>query len=121
MGAIHRRLSEHEWEGVAARSYGGVNPVEKHELIGPSEGASDYRVAYFRIPVGGRTARERQPHDHAVLIEHGRARVSLGEEIHDLGPGDVVFARGDELRCIEALGDKPVGFVCVAPARPSMA
>jgi len=121
MGSVHRRVSERGWEGVAAEAYADpeLAGVEKHELIGPADGAAAYRVRYFRVPVGGRTALERHAHDHGVVIEHGRARVTLGDERHELGPGDVVYVAGNELHCFEALGDEPLGFVCVAPPRES--
>ena len=72
-------------------------------------------MRYFRVPPGGRTALERHAHDHGVVIERGRARVTLGDEQHELGPGDVVYVGGDELHCFEALGDEALGFICVAP------
>src|SRR3954471_12932090 len=83
MGTVHRR-SERGWEGVAAEAYDdpALAGVEKHELIGPADGAPHYRVRYFHVPAGGRTARER--HDHGVVIEAGRARVTLGDDVHDV-------------------------------------
>jgi quercetin dioxygenase-like cupin family protein len=118
MGSVHRRKPDGSWEGVVRRAYDhrDLAGVEKHELIGPVEGAESYRVRYFHVPVGGRTALERHPHDHGVVIEHGHARVTLGDERHELGPGDVVYVAGDELHCFEALGDEPLGFICVVPA-----
>jgi quercetin dioxygenase-like cupin family protein len=118
MGTVHRRLSEREWEGVGAQGYVGdpaLAGVEKHELIGRADGAPHYRVRYFHVPAGGRTALERHPHDHGVVIERGRARVTLGDEVHEVCAGDVVYVAGDELHCFEALGAEPLGFICVAP------
>jgi quercetin dioxygenase-like cupin family protein len=117
MGAIHRRTGAHAWDGVAPRAYDdpALEGVEKHDLIGPPEGARHYRVRYFHVPAGGHTARERHPHDHGVVILAGRARVTLGDEVHELGEGDVVYVAGDELHCFEALGEEPLGFLCVAP------
>jgi quercetin dioxygenase-like cupin family protein len=114
MGSVHRRLPDGSWDGVTPRAYAHAG-VEKHELIGPADGAAAYRVRYFRVQPGARTALERHPHDHGVVIEEGRARVTLGDERHELEPGDVVYVAGGELHCFEALGDEPLGFVCVAP------
>jgi quercetin dioxygenase-like cupin family protein len=116
MGTVRRRAG-HGWEGVAARAYDdpSLAGVEKHELIGPADGAPHYRVRYFHVPAGGRTARETHAHDHGVVIQTGRARVTLGDDVHELGPGDVVYVAGGELHCFEALGDEPLGFICVAP------
>ena len=120
MGTVHRRRSERAWEGVAAQAYEdpSLTGVEKHELIGPADGAPHYRVRYFHVPAGGRTSLERHDHDHGVVIQAGRARVTLGDDVHELGAGDVVYVSGGELHCFEALGDEALGFICVAPPAP---
>jgi quercetin dioxygenase-like cupin family protein len=119
MGVIHRRSSDGGWEGVEPQAYGDASMagVRKHELIGEGDGASQYRVRYFEVPVGGRTARERHAHDHGVVIVTGRARVTLGDETHEVREGDVVYVAGDELHCFETLGAEPLGFVCVVGPR----
>jgi len=122
VGVIHRRSGSAQWEGVAPQAYDdpSLAGVRKHELIGKAEGATQYRMRYFEVPAGGRTARERHPHDHGVMIVSGRARVTLGEEEYEVGEGDVVYVAGDELHCFEAMGDGPLGFVCVVgPQRRS--
>jgi quercetin dioxygenase-like cupin family protein len=112
---VHRRLPDGSWDGVAPQSYAHHPGVEKHDLIGPADGAHDYRVRYFHVPPGARTALERHAHDHGVVIQTGRARVTLGDAHLEVGPGDVVYVAGDELHCFEALGDEALGFICVAP------
>ena len=119
MGAVHRKLGDDRWEGVEPVAYPdpALAGVEKHELIGPPEGADRYRVRYFAVPPGGRTARESHPHDHGVVLVRGRARVTLGDDVHELAAGDTVYVAGDELHCFEALGDEPLGFICVSPPK----
>ena len=119
MGFIHRRSSGAGWEGVTPQAYDdpSLAGVRKHELIGEAEGARQYRVRYFEVPPGGRTARERHAHDHGVMIVSGRARVTLGEQTHEVAEGDVVYVAGEELHCFETLGDVPLGFVCVVGRR----
>lgn len=116
---MHRRTGSDAWEGVEAVAY--LNPevagVLKHELIGPAEGAAHYRVRHFSVPPGGRTALESHPHDHGVVLLSGRARVTLGDARHDVGPGDAVYVGGDELHCFEAVGEEPLHFICVSPPR----
>jgi quercetin dioxygenase-like cupin family protein len=111
MGAVHRRLPDGSWDGVAPRDYEHVPGVVRHELIG----GPSYRVRYFEVAPGQRTALERHAPDHGVVIERGRARVTLGDDEHELAPGDVVYVAPDELHCFEALGDETLGFICVAP------
>ena len=121
MGAIHRRSAGGGWEGVRPQAYDdpSLAGVRKHELIGEAEGARQYRLRYFEVPPGGRTARERHPHDHGVMIVTGRARVTLGEQTYEVGEGDVVYVAGDEVHCFETLGETPLGFVCVVGPRSS--
>ena len=121
MGAIHRQTGEREWDGVEAVGYDdpAVAGVEKRELIGPADGAPHYRLRHFHVPPGGRTARESHPHDHGVVIVSGRARVTLGDAEHEVGAGDAVYVGGDELHCFETLGDEPLEFLCVSPAKPA--
>jgi quercetin dioxygenase-like cupin family protein len=127
MGVIRRRADSEStaahpgarWEGVEPQAYDdpALAGVRKHELIGEAEGARDYRMRYFEVPPGGRTARERHAHDHGVMIVAGRARVTLGERTYEVGEGDVIYVPGEELHCFEALGDEGLGFVCVVGPR----
>jgi quercetin dioxygenase-like cupin family protein len=118
MGVVRRRSGERDWEGVEAMAYDdpAVAGVEKRELIGSGDGAPHWRLRHFHVPAGGRTARERHPHDHGVYVLSGRARVTLGERVEEVGPGDVVYVPGDELHEFEALGED-LDFLCVAPPR----
>ncbi len=120
MGAVHRRNGS-GWDGVAAKPYDqpGLEGVIKHELVSSQDGAPNYTIRYFEVAAGGHTAREQHPHDHGVMIMRGRARVTLGEDVHELSEGDVVYVAGDELHCFEALDDQPLAFLCVIPPLPA--
>jgi quercetin dioxygenase-like cupin family protein len=111
MGAVHRRRIDGSWDGVSPRSYGSGG--RRHELIGPGDGAHRYSVRYFEVPAGETTTLERHAHDHGVVLQRGRARVTLGAETHELGPGDVVYVAPGELHSFEAIGDEPLAFICV--------
>jgi quercetin dioxygenase-like cupin family protein len=116
MGFVRHRQSERAWDDVEPATY-DLPGVERHDLIAAADGAPNYHVRYFHVEPGKRTAREHHPHDHGVVIQRGRARVTLGDQVHEVGPGDVVYVAGDELHCFEALGDEPLGFICVVPPR----
>jgi quercetin dioxygenase-like cupin family protein len=120
MGVIHRRSGD-GWEGIEPQAYSDptLAGVCKRELIGEADGARQYRLRHFHVPVGGRTANERHPHDHGVVILSGRARVTLGDEQHEVGEGDVVYVDGNEQHCFETIGERPLQFLCVVPPRAS--
>lgn len=119
VGLVRRRREGWSWEGVAPRAY--ASGAERHTLISAAEGARDVELRYFRIPPGGASALESHAHEHAILVLHGRAEALLGEEAHEVGPGDAVFVASGETHRLRALGDEPLGFLCtalVARARP---
>jgi quercetin dioxygenase-like cupin family protein len=117
MGFVRHRQSQRAWDHVEPEAYDdpSLEGVERHDLIGSLDEVPNYHVRYFHVEPGKQTRREQHPHDHGVVIQNGRARVTLGDEVHEVGPGDVVYVSGDELHCFEAIGDEPLGFICVIP------
>jgi S-methyl-1-thioxylulose 5-phosphate methylthiotransferase len=117
MGFVRHRQSPRAWDDVAPAAYDdpSLDGVERHDLIGALDEVPNYHVRYFHVEPGKQTRREQHPHDHGVVIQSGRARVTLGDDVHEVGPGDVVYVAGDELHCFEAIGDEPLGFICVIP------
>jgi quercetin dioxygenase-like cupin family protein len=80
--------------------------------VGPADGASQVELRYFRVRPGGASEHERHPHEHAVVIVHGRAEVLLGDQVHEAGPGDAVFVSANEQHQFRAVGEEPLGFLC---------
>lgn len=109
MGEVHRRQAESAWEGVEVEQYPDMEGVEKHDLVS----ADAFTVRYFHLEPGSRTRRERHSHEHGVVIQQGRARVTLGDRQVEVGPGDSLHVPGGEVHCFEAVGDRALGFVCV--------
>lgn len=121
MGVVHRFIGQEDdldWEGVTEQRYDAADVVgvSAKVLVGPSEGAPNYRLRYFRVEPGGNTSLDQHAHDHGVLILHGRATVRLGEQQVVAGPRDVVYVPGNEVHQFSTLGDEPLGFLCVIPA-----
>ena len=87
MGAVHRRRPDGSWEGVAPREYLDGLPEARADrprpslpralLRGPRRAAHRARAA---------PARSRRRHPDAAARS-----VTLGDEQHELGPGDVVY------------------------------
>lgn len=121
MGVVHRFVGDDgafDWEGIPATSYDADDVVgaTKRVLIGPGEGAPNYRLRYFRVEPGGNTSLDQHAHDHGVFILHGRAVVRLGDREVVVGPRDVVYVPGEEVHQFRAEGEEPLGFLCVVPA-----
>lgn len=121
MGRIHRGngdMAQPTWDEIPVRTYEGNNAqgATKRVLIGERDGASNFAIRYFEVPAGQSSAHESHPHDHGVVITRGRAKVLMDGDLHDVGPGDIVYIGSDEEHRFDSLGPGPLGFICVVPA-----
>jgi len=117
MGLVRRRAAGWSWDGVEPRGY--ASGAERHVLVGREDGATQVELRYFSIPPGSASSLEHHPHEHAILILHGRAEVRLGEAVELAGPGDAVFVASGEVHQLRVVGDEPLGFLCTAIASRS--
>ena len=118
MGVVRKKLADRwDWEGAELVTYDTptVHGVSKRVLIGPKEGAEGFAMRYFEVEPGGNSAFEHHPHIHQVFVVHGRGRVLIGEQYHDIGPGDVIYIGPDEQHELRAAPNEALGFICVAP------
>lgn len=125
MGIIHRRDAiengELRWHNVPVRAYGpensGADRATRQILIGADENSSNFHMRYFAVQPDGHTSLDQHSHEHGVYVLHGRASLRLGDNVHELNAGDVVFIPGNEVHQFFALGQEPFGFLCIVPAR----
>lgn len=125
MSRIHRASASEQgelrWQDVPVRAYGpensGADKATRQIMVGMGEGSDNFHLRYFAVQPGGHTSLDQHAHDHGVYMLHGHARLRLGDEEHELGPGDVVYISGNEVHQFFTLGDEPFGFLCVVPAK----
>lgn len=122
MGTVHRFVGEggrHRWDGVTVEPYSRARPEAgtRQVLVGPGEGAPHFAIRYFEVAPGAPAALDMHAHDHGVYVLHGRGRVRLADGEHAIGVGDVVYVGPHEPHAFEAMGEEPLGFLCVVPAR----
>ncbi len=120
MGTIHRRQEEGStwtWDGVDVQSYTSNNAT-KQVLMGREDGANNFEVRFFTVPAHGFSSLDEHAHDHGVLIMQGRARVLLGDQYEEVGPGDVVYIPSWERHQFENLTDDVFSFLCIIPPKP---
>ena len=120
MSTIHRFTGSssqynYAWEGVQPLIIHTeeVQQVIKHVLVGPDEGAPNFVIRYFQVPVGDNTFYDQHPHEHGIVILHGTAKVQINEEFFELGPLDAIFISGNDIHQLTNSGDTPLGFICV--------
>jgi quercetin dioxygenase-like cupin family protein len=125
MGVIYRyngmENGELRWQGVPVRAYGPENSsadrATRQILIGTGENSPNFHMRYFAVQPGGYTSLDQHPHEHGVYVLHGRARLRLGDDEHELNVGDVAYIPGNEVHQFFTLGQEPFGFLCVVPAK----
>lgn len=117
MSVIHRftgNETSYQWEGVDVRAYhGAFEGVTRQVPIGPAEESHNFHVRYFRLEPGKQSNKESHPHEHGVIILHGQARVQINQDFFELNPKDAIFIASNDLHQFTALGDEPLGFLCV--------
>ncbi|MFU8827747.1 MAG: cupin domain-containing protein [Brevefilum sp.] len=120
MSIIHRfsgnrAQDNYAWEGVEPLLIHTeeVQGILKHVLIGRDEGAPNFVIRYFHVPVGDNTFYDQHAHEHGIVILHGTARVQIREDFYELGPLDAVFISGNDVHQLTNIGDTPLGFLCV--------
>jgi len=92
------------------------NPIEvqfiKHVLVGQNDGAKNFVIRYFELPVGACSPLHTHDHEHGVIILHGKAKLQVEDTFTDLFPMDAVYIPGGELHQFSNTGDGKLGFFC---------
>ena len=71
---------------------------------------------YFEVGVGGHSTLERHDHVHAVMIHRGRGQCLVGDQVSDVGVGDLVFIPSHSWHQFRANAGEPLGFLCLVNA-----
>lgn len=110
--------NDYHWDGVAVYPYADeFAGVTRQIIIGPDDNAPNFVMRYFRLEPGCHSHAESHPHEHGVLILHGRARVQINDSFYELGPNDAVFISGGDFHQFVVIGPEPLGFLCVIPKK----
>ncbi len=71
---------------------------------------------YFEVGAGGHSTLERHDHVHAVMIHRGRGQCLVGDQVSDVGVGDLVFIPSYSWHQFRANAGEPLGFLCLVNA-----
>lgn len=83
-------------------------------LISAREGPN-FALRRFTMEKGGGMPRHTNTVEHEQYVLRGRARISIGAEIFEVGSGDVVFIPEGVVHSYENLGEEPFEFLCIIP------
>jgi len=120
MSTVHRftgnpNQDNYAWDGIDPLLINTeeVHNVMKHVLVGPEDGAPNFIIRYFNIPVGEKSFYDQHPHEHGIVILNGKARVQINDDFYELNPLDSIFISGMDIHQLTNIGDESLGFICV--------
>ena len=102
---------------VAAEPVSAGRETVRQVLIGADEGPH-FAMRRFIMQPGGGMPRHTNAVEHEQYVLRGRARVGIGDEVHEVRAGDVVFIPAGVPHWYAAGGEEPFEFLCIVPNLP---
>jgi len=100
--------------GVERQPVGAGTATVRQVLLGPDDGAPHFAMRRFIMGDGGGMPRHTNTVEHEQYVLRGRARVGIGEEIHEVGPDDVLYIPAGTPHFYQVL-EAPFEFLCMVP------
>ena len=91
--------------------------TEVQALLGVEDDAPNFAMRRFIMGAGGGMPRHTNTVEHEQFVLRGRARVGIGDEVHEVGPEDVLYIPAGTPHYYEVL-EAPFEFLCMVPNGP---
>jgi quercetin dioxygenase-like cupin family protein len=101
-------------EDVEAKNVAAGKDTTIQVLISSQEGPN-FALRKFCMRKGGGMPRHTNTVEHEQYVLRGQARIGIGEQIHEVKQGDVVFIPEGAIHYYENTGDEPFEFLCIIP------
>ena len=120
MSVIHKftgSSNQYSWQDVESLipSEEGIKDTTKQIVLGEKDGAPHFITRYFRVDAGGYSPQHTHPHEHQVIIMHGKGEVQIGDKSYAVAPHDAILISGGDLHQLRNTGEEPLGFLCIIP------
>jgi len=102
---------------VDRRTVAAGEATETQVLIGGGDGAPHFAMRRFIMGEGGGMPRHTNTVEHEQYVLRGRAKITIGEDEHEVEAGNVVYIPAGvphDYRVVEA----PFEFLCMVPNAP---
>ena len=86
-------------------------------LVGPDDGAPHFAMRRFRMETGGGIPLHTNDVEHEQYVLRGRARMRVGDTVHDVKADDVLFIPAGVPHSYEVV-EGPFEFLCMVPNAP---
>jgi quercetin dioxygenase-like cupin family protein len=91
--------------------------TEVQVLLGEADGAPGFAMRRFSMGAEGGMPLHTNRVEHEQYVLTGRAKITVGEEVHSVGAGDVLFIPAGMPHSYEVV-EAPFEFLCMVPNRP---
>ena len=109
-------MSVRHVDSMPAEEVKAGTDTKRQVLIGPDQGPN-FALRRFIMGPGGGMPMHTNTVEHEQYVLRGSARVQIGDEVHDVKEGDVVYIPGGVPHNYEA-GSDGFEFLCVVPNQP---
>ena len=110
--ALLRRANAEPLDPVAAG-----HETSRQVLLGPDDGMPNFALRRFVMGEGGGMPRHTNTVEHEQYVLRGRARVGVGERVHEVGPDTALYIPAGVPHFYEVI-EAPFEFICVVPHGP---
>lgn len=86
-------------------------------LLGEADGMPNFAMRRFRMGAGGGMPRHTNTVEHEQYVLRGRARIKIGDAVHEVRPDTVVFIPAGVPHSYEVV-EAPFEFLCMVPNGP---
>jgi quercetin dioxygenase-like cupin family protein len=102
---------------VERRAVAAGTATEVQVLVGPADGAPNFALRRFIMGEGGGMPRHTNLVEHEQYVLRGRARIRVGEDVHDVAAGHALYIPAGVPHSYEVV-EAPFEFLCVVPNAP---
>lgn len=88
-------------------------------LLGPDE-MPNFAMRRFIMQPGGGAPSHTNTVEHEQYVLQGRAKVGIGDDVHQVAKGDVLFIPPGIPHWYEVEGDEAYEFLCLVPNKPDV-
>lgn len=104
-------------EAVSMESVSAGRSTEMQVLLGPADGAPNFVLRRFRMGEDGGIPTHTNLVEHEQYVLAGRARVTIGGQVHEVATDDTLFIPAGVPHSYEVV-EAPFEFICVVPNAP---
>ena len=99
---------------VEAKNVAAGKDTTIQVLISAQEGPN-FALRKFSMQRGGGMPRHTNTVEHEQYVLCGQATITIGDEIHQVKTGDVVFIPEGAIHSYQNMGSEPFEFLCIIP------